>query len=84
MKAVAITPAHSAAIFVARLEDGDHALLELVSGEVRRGDVIASAALDEVGEIQATNQTTGRVVLLYGQSGRCSLGQALAILGRTM
>ncbi len=83
MNATVIATSRSSALFVVRLEDGDHLVLELLSGDVSLGHKLSSADLDELGSINAMNASSGNHLSLFGQTGRTSFQAAIDLLRRS-
>ncbi len=82
MKASVIAISTTSGLIAARLEDGDHVVLEVHSGKVAIRDRISSSTLDDLGSIAAINESSGERLSLYGQSGRATLHAAIALVRR--
>ena len=69
-------------LFAVQLEDGDFAVLELLEGHTVEPNDFVQGNLDALGGEEVLNVTQQERMSVYGQSGRCTLEAARALMHR--
>ena len=70
----------SSGLFAVQLEDGDFAVLELLGGHTVEANDLLQGNLDGLGGEEVLNLTQQERMSVYGQSGRCPLEAARALV----